>query len=214
MEVIIATFFYARVSTVEQSLNHQVSQAKGAGFEIDEVIADHGVSGVQHILKDRPEGKRLFDKLRHGDHLVVRWVDRLGRNYEDVTDVIRHFIRSGVTIHTVINKMTFDGVTTDPVQQAVRDALIGFLAATAQAQTEANKIAQRAGIEAAKTNPRKYPGRKPSFDRLKTELVRNLFNKGLGTSAVANEVGLTRQAVLRIRDDPQGVEAALQRWGM
>lgn len=172
------------------------------------------MSGVQQTLKERPEGKRLFDKLRHGDHLVVRWVDRLGRNYEDVTDVIRHFIRSGVTIHTVINKMMFDGATSDPVQQAVRDALIAFLAATAQAQVEANKAAQRAGIDAAMKNPRKYPGRKPSFDRVKTELVRSLIGKGLGTSAVAKEVGLTRQAVLRIRDDPEGVEAALQRWGM
>lgn len=165
-------------------------------------------------MSDRPEGKRLFDKLRHGDHLVVRWVDRLGRNYEDVTDVIRHFIRSGVTIHTVINNMTFDGATNDPVQQAVRDALIGFLAATAQAQAEATKFAQRAGIDAAKGDKRKYPGRKPSFDRQNTVDVRNLINKGLGTSVVAKEVGLSRQAVLRIRDDPHGVEQALLRWGM
>jgi DNA invertase Pin-like site-specific DNA recombinase len=32
-------------------------------------------------LADRPQGKRLFDILRAGDTLVVRWVDRLGRNY-------------------------------------------------------------------------------------------------------------------------------------
>jgi hypothetical protein len=41
--------------------------------------------------------------------------------------------------------MTFDGATTDPMQCAVRDALIAFLAATAQAQAEATKAAQRAG---------------------------------------------------------------------
>ncbi|MEP3946530.1 recombinase family protein [Ascidiaceihabitans sp.] len=210
----MATFFYARVSTLEQTLDHQADQARLAGFEIDEVIADHGVSGIQHRLLDRPQGKRLFDKLRQGDHLVVRWVDRLGRNYEDVTDVIRHFIRSGVTIHTVINKMTFDGVTNDPVQQAVRDALIGFLAATAQAQAEATKFAQRAGIDAAKGDRRKYPGRKPSFDRQATINVRNLLGKGMGTSLVAKETGLSRQAVLRIRNDPDGVERALQRWGL
>ncbi len=178
------------------------------------MIADHGVSGIQHRLIDRPEGKRLFDKLRHGDHLVVRWVDRLGRNYEDVTDVIRHFIRSGVTIHTVINRMTFDGVSNDPVQQAVRDALISFLAATSAAQVEATRVAQRAGIDAAKGDRRKYPGRKPSFDRQATVLVRDLLDKGMGTSLVAKEAGLSRQAVLRIRDDPDGVEMALQRWGM
>jgi putative DNA-invertase from lambdoid prophage Rac len=195
-------------------LDHQVTQARSAGFHIDEVIADHGVSGVKHRLIDRPEGKRLYDKLRHGDELVIRWVDRLGRDYNDVTDAIRHFIRMGVTVRTVISNMTFDGATTDPVQMAVRDAMVAFLAATAQAQAEATKIAQRAGIDAAKRNERKYPGRKPSFDRTKVDMVCELFSLGNGTSAVANLTGLSRQAVLRIRDDRAGVEQALQRWSM
>ena len=42
--------------------------------------------------------------------------------------------------------MTFDGATPDPIHMAVRDALIGFMAATAQAQAEATKAAQVAGI--------------------------------------------------------------------
>jgi hypothetical protein len=44
--------------------------------------------------------------------LVVRSVDRLGRNYEDVGDTIREFMRRGVIIRTVINGLTFDGATT------------------------------------------------------------------------------------------------------
>ena len=197
-----------------QLLDHQVKQARDAGFHIDEVIADHGVSGVKHSLIERPEGRRLYDKLRHGDELIIRWVDWLGRDYNDVTVAIRHFIRLGVTVRTVISNMTFDGVTTDPVQMAVRDAMVAFLAATAQAQAEATKAAQRAGIDAAMNDERKHPGQKPSFDRQATIDVRNLVNKGLGTSVIAKEVGLSRQAVLRIRDDPEGVEQALLRWGL
>jgi hypothetical protein len=87
------------------------------------------VSGVSTRLDERPEGRRLFDMLRAGDTLVVRWVDRLGRNYADVTYAIREFIRRGVIVRTVINSMTFDGATKDPMQMAVRDALIGFMAA-------------------------------------------------------------------------------------
>ena len=49
------------------------------------VLSDHGISGVSTRLVERPEGRRLFDLLRDGDTLVVRWVDRLGRNYADVT---------------------------------------------------------------------------------------------------------------------------------
>ena len=90
--------------------------------------------------------------LRKGDTLVVRWIDRLGRNYQDVTDTIREFMRRGVVIRTVINGMTFDGASKDPMQQAVRDALIGFMAAQAQAQAEVTKEAQRAGIAHARAS--------------------------------------------------------------
>src|SRR4051812_25857094 len=121
------TILYARVSTTEQTAAHQRSQAEAAGFQIDRVVADEGVSGLSTRLADRPEGRRLYDMLRRGDVLVVRWVDRLGRNYADVCDTIRDFMSRGVVVRTVINGLTFDGATTDPMQQAVRDALIAFM---------------------------------------------------------------------------------------
>lgn len=208
------TILYARVSTTDQTLDHQKTQAEAAGFVIDEVVADHGVSGVSTTLQERPEGKRLYDKLRHGDTLVVRWVDRLGRNYQDVTDTIRHFMRQGVVVKTVINGLTFDGATQDPMQEAVRDALIAFMAATAQAQAEATKEAQRAGIEAAKQDGSKYRGKKPSYDRETLRVVVDMLGNGAGASEISKEAGLTRQTVLRIRKDPAAAEEALGRWGM
>lgn len=210
------TIFYARVSTAEQNSSHQVAQAEAAGFTFDKVVVDHGVSGVAVPLADRPEGKRLFDMLHRGDTLVVRWVDRLGRNYQDVTDTIRHFMREGVIIKTIINGLTFDGATTDPMQAAVRDALIGFMAATAQSQAEATKEAQKAGIAAVKAREEqkaeKYRGRKPSFEREQLTTVQDMLATGAGTSAIAAASGLTRQTVLRIRDNPAAAEEALARW--
>ncbi len=144
------TVLYARVSTLEQTIAHQRTQAESAGFKIDEVVSDDGVSGVSTRLAERPQGRRLFDILRAGDTLVVRWVDRLGRNYADVTDTIREFMRRGVVVRTIINGLVFDGATTDPMQAAVRDALIGFMAALSQAQAEATKEAQKAGVAHAK----------------------------------------------------------------
>ena len=70
----------------------------------------------------------------------------MGRNYDDVVETIQRFMKKGVVIRTVINGFTFDGATKDPMQKAVRDALIGFMAAVAQAQAERTKDAQRAGI--------------------------------------------------------------------
>ena len=206
------TILYARVSTADQNIAHQTAQARAAGFTIDQVVSDHGVSGVSTRLAERPEGKRLFDMLRSGDVLVVRWVDRLGRNYEDVTDTIRELMRRGVVIKTVINSMTFDGATTDAMQAAVRDALIAFMAATAQAQAEATKEAQRAGIEAAKGDETRYKGKKPTYDRSALAQVQDMLATGAGASAISKETGLTRQTVLRIKDDPAKAEAALARW--
>lgn len=208
------TVLYARVSTTDQTLAHQLTQAKAASFQIDEVVADHGVSGVNVPLSQRPEGRRLFDMLRRGDVLVVRWVDRLGRNYQDVSDTIREFMRRGVVIRSIINTMTFDGSTTDPMQQAVRDALIAFMAATAQAQAEALKEAQRAGIEHAKAEGSAYRGRKPSYSREQFALVRDLLHQGIHVSAVSKTTGLSRQTVYRLKDDPAAAEAALAEWGL
>lgn len=208
------TVLYARVSTAEQTIEHQRSQAEAAGFHIDDVVADDGVSGVATRLRERPEGKRLYDLLRKGDTLVVRWVDRLGRNYQDVCDTIRDFMRKGVVVRTVINGMVFDGATKDPMQQAVRDALIGFMAALSQAQAEATKEAQRAGIEHAKAHGGAYRGRKPSFTREQWEIVTRMASQETGTSEIARASGLTRQTVLRIVAAPYKAEGSLRLWGV
>ena len=209
----MTTVLYARVSTTEQTLAHQRTQAEAAGFTIDEVVADEGASGVTTRLAERPQGRRLWDILRNGDVLVVRWVDRLGRNYEDVSDAIREFMRRGIVIRTVINGIIFDGATKDPMQQAIRDSLIAFMSALSQAQAEANKEAQLAGIAHAKANePAKYLGRKPSFDREQLARVLVMSELNHGTSAIAHVTRLSRQTVLRIKEDPVEAEAILVRW--
>jgi putative DNA-invertase from lambdoid prophage Rac len=211
----MSTILYARVSTTDQNLAHQKTQAEQAGFVIDKVVADHGVSGVSTTLRERKEGKRLYDLMRRGDTLVVRWVDRLGRNYADVTEAIRGFMAKGVIVRTVINNMTFDGSTSDPIQMAVRDALIGFMAATAQAQHEATKASQRAGIEAARYDGKTYLGRKPSYGRPALEIVIDMLSNGTaGTTEIARASRLSRQTVLRIKADPAAANSHLVNWGL
>lgn len=208
----MATVLYARVSTSEQTIQHQQSQAEEVlGIRMDQVIADEGVSGVNTCLKDRPQGKRLFDILRTGDTLVVRWVDRLGRNYADVTSSIRELLARGVVIKTVINRMIFDGSTTDPTQMAVRDSLIAFMAATAQAQAEAIKEAQSAGIAYAKEQGA-FKGRKPSYTRSMLAQVLEMLSTGSSVQEISKATSLSRAAIYRIKDDPSKASAALDAW--
>lgn len=211
------TILYARVSTTDQTAAHQLTQAQAAGYTIDDVVTDEGVSGVTTRLLDRPQGRRLFDMLRGGDTLVVRWVDRLGRDYADVSDTIREFMRRGVVVRTVINGMVFDGSTKDPMQQAVRDALIAFMAALSQAQAEAMREARRAGIDHAKAQAdakQKFRGRKPSYDRKQFIQVLEMLALGAGLSEISAATGLSRAVIWRIRGDPSASEAALQAWGL
>jgi putative DNA-invertase from lambdoid prophage Rac len=132
----------------------------------------------------------------------------------DVTDTIREFIRRGVVVRTVINGLTFDGATKDPMQQAVRDSLIAFMAATAQAQAEVIKEAQKAGIAHARKNDdgTKYRGRKPTFNREQFTVVRELLNQGAAISAISKATGLKRQSIYRIRSDPERQHFALRAW--
>jgi hypothetical protein len=88
--------------------------------------------------------------------------------------------------------------------------------ATAQAQAEATKAAQRSGIEHAKTNDeRSYLGRKPSYSRQQFDTVRAMLgHQAFGIAQIAKDTGLTRQTVYRIKADPAGAEAALAAWGL
>jgi putative DNA-invertase from lambdoid prophage Rac len=207
------TVLYVRTSTSEQTIEHQLSQAKQAGFTFDDVIEDEGVSGVSTPLAERPNGKRLFDLLRDGDTLVVRWVDRLGRSYDDIQKNIRLFLDRGVTIRTVINSMIFDAKPTDAMAKAIRDAMLSFMSAMAEAQALAMKEAQSAGIAHAKaTKPDSYKGRKPSYTAAQVSLIMQKFNEGDGVNKIARDVRLSKFSVSRITRDPDKALESLSRW--
>ena len=170
-------------------------------------------SGVHTRLRERDQGKRLFDILRPGDTLLVRWVDRLGRNYDDVKQVITDFNRRGITVRTVFNNMAFesDGVLgakdNADMLKAARDAMLAFMSAMASADAQAKAEARRAGIEHAKASAdadQKYRGKKPSYDRATFDTVQTMLaQNGRSVAQIARDNGLSRQAVLRIRDTPE-----------
>jgi DNA invertase Pin-like site-specific DNA recombinase len=206
------TILYGRVSTTEQTVEHQKTQAEAAGYQLDRVVFDHGISGVTTKLREREGGKRLFDLLRPGDTLVVRWIDRLGRDYSDVTSSIRAFMESGVVVRTIINNMIFDGSTNDPMQKAVRDALIAFMAATAEAQAEATREAQKAGIAYAQAKGGSYLGRKPTYNAEMVKQVLQMKQDGQAIAAIAKSLSLTRQTIYRILENPSQAIAITEQW--
>jgi DNA invertase Pin-like site-specific DNA recombinase len=100
------------------------------------------------------------------------------------------------------------------MQQAVRDSLIAFMAATAQSQAEVIKEVQKAGIAHAQTHDdgSKYRGRKPTFNLEQFRLVQELLRQGIPISAIAQTTGLKRQFVYRIKSEPEQQLASVQAW--
>jgi DNA invertase Pin-like site-specific DNA recombinase len=103
------------------------------------------------------------------------------------------------------------------MQQAVRDALIALMAATAQAQAEATKSAQRAVIDhKRRAQPSAYLGRKPSYDRATFDRIRLALDSASppSLSSIATAERLSKQTVFRLKQDPQAALAALEAWGL
>ena len=88
------------------------------------------------------------------------------------------------------------------------------MAALSQAQAEATKEAQRAGIAHAQAlTDGRYRGRRPSYTKRQLEDVLSRLGNGEGTSAAARATGLSRQTVLRIKADPAEAHKIAARWG-
>ena len=71
---------YARVSSRDQNEHRQLIALKNFGIDIIFVDKQSGKNF------DRPQYKKNLRKLKHGDVLVVKSIDRLGRNYAEILE--------------------------------------------------------------------------------------------------------------------------------
>lgn len=83
---------YARVSSKDQNLDRQIAALNEAGVE--RIFADKQ-SGKDF---DRIEYKRMMKRLRAGDVLFIKSIDRLGRNYREIIEQWRAIVDKSVDI--------------------------------------------------------------------------------------------------------------------
>lgn len=130
-------YFYTRVSTKEQNLARQLEEAK-AYKNVDEVFCDKQ-SGKTYT---RPEYKRLKSIVRKGDEVIVKEMDRLGRNKEATKEEIKWFKKQGVTLRILELPTTlidFNGQ--EWIADMINNMLIEVL--TTIAEQEVKKIDKR-----------------------------------------------------------------------
>ena len=78
--MISSIYGYARVSTREQNEDRQLSALRAVQVPDRNVYTDKQ-SGKDF---DRPQYRRLVKKIKPGDLLYIKSIDRLGRNYEEI----------------------------------------------------------------------------------------------------------------------------------
>ncbi len=148
------TFGYARVSTSQQSLDIQIKALEEAGVQSHRIFTDKA-SGND---TERDGLKLLRLKVEKGDLILVKKLDRLGRDTADMIQLIKEFDSLGVSI-----RFLDDGISTEG---AMGKMVVTILAAVAQAERQRILERTNEGRIEAKAKNIQF-GRKRTIDRKK-----------------------------------------------
>lgn len=149
---------YARVSSKDQNLDRQLDAFEAFGVPRDAIFADKA-SGKDF---DRPEYRRLVESLAEGDVVVIKSIDRLGRNYEEILTEWRTITEERKAAIVVLDMPLLDTRTTrgDLTGAFISDIVLQLLSYVAQVERENIKQRQAEGIAAAKARGVRF-GRPP-----------------------------------------------------
>lgn len=184
---------YARVSTKEQNEDRQIIALREFG------ISDEDISLDKQSGKDfcRPAYQRLMKKLKPGDTLVIKSIDRLGRNYGEILEQWRFITKKKCAAIVVIDMPLLDTRRgRDLTGVLIADIVLQLLSYVAETERENIRQRQAEGIKAAKARGVKF-GR-PRFIRPpEYEELRRLWSEGrISASAAGRKLGISFQTFL------------------
>lgn len=150
-------YAYARVSTKDQNLARQIEELKKY---TDKIYADKE-SGKDF---ERKEYKKMLKKLKQGDLVIIKSIDRLGRNYDMIIEQWRIITKEKGADIKVLDMELLDttqkhGLTGKFISDLVLQ-ILSYVAETErvnikQRQAEGIKIAKARGVKFGR--PRKEP---------------------------------------------------------
>ncbi|TNL02580.1 recombinase [Kosakonia cowanii] len=175
-------FGYARVSTSQQSLDIQVKGLKEAGVNANRIFTDKA-SGSS---TDREGLDLLRMKVEEGDVILVKKLDRLGRDTADMIQLIKAFDAQGVAIRFID-----DGISTDGEMGKM---VVTILSAVAQAERQRILERTNEGRQEAMAKGIVF-GRKRKIDR---GAVLNMWKQGLGASHISKKMNIARSTVYKV----------------
>lgn len=138
---------YIRVSSKDQNIERQFIALKKRGIPVGQIYIDRQ-SGKDF---NRPAYKKLMKKLKTGDVIITKSIDRLGRNYEEIIEQWR-IITKVIGADVVIEDMPLLDTrkTKDLLGTFISDLVLQLLSYVAQNERENIRQRQAEGIAAAK----------------------------------------------------------------
>lgn len=138
-------FAYIRVSTREQNENRQLDSLNG--LQIDEIVIEKA-SGKNFVGREKYQ--QMKSQLRAGDLLIVKSIDRFGRNYAQICKEWESIINMGVDIQVldmpILNtRDNQNGLT----GRLITDIVLKLLGYVAEKERNNIKVRQREGIDSA-----------------------------------------------------------------
>ena len=181
---------YARVSTKEQNEQRQIIALTQFGLSEKCIYVDKQ-SGRDF---ERPQYRKLVRKLKDGDTLVVKSIDRLGRNYEEILEQWRIITKEKAAAIVVLDMPLLDTRRSrDLTGTLIADIVLQLLSYVAQTEREFIRQRQAEGIAAAKSRGVQF-GRKPKEKPPEYPTVLEAWRrKELSARAAASKLGVTHK---------------------
>lgn len=139
---------YVRVSTKEQNEDRQMIALENFQVKPDRVFLDKQSGKDFH----RPEYQKMVRRLKEGDLLIIKSIDRLGRNYEEILQQWRMLTKEKKVDVAVIDIPLLDTRKTEDnlTGTFIADLVLQILSYVAETERENIRARQAEGIEAAR----------------------------------------------------------------
>ena len=145
--IISKTFGYCRVSSSDQKEDRQLEAMLDLGINERDIFVDK-CSGKNF---DRPQYQALKVQLREGDILVIKSIDRLGRNYKQICEEWREITREIKANIKVLDMPVLDTTRTEGlIGEVISDIVLQLLSYVAEQERAFIKQRQAEGIKLAK----------------------------------------------------------------
>jgi len=185
---------YVRVSSKDQNEARQMTAMREFGVEESNIVVEKQ-SGKDF---QRPLYRALIERMNPGDVLVVKSIDRLGRNYNEVLDQwseltkVRH-----ISIVVLDMSMLDTRDENDLTRMLISDIVLQVLSYVAEKERENIRQRQAEGIAAAKARGTQFGRRRIKMPKGFVKLAQKWKNNEITAQEAADQLGLSRQTFSR-----------------